>query len=87
MDKAGYLKWVEERGEAGDWELEKCRAADALIKRETLAKLMVRLQKEIPNDTKLRAFVLDMARYKFGTVEVDQLMMHLGCYPEWMVVD
>lgn len=83
MTKEEYLDWLKTRGEAGTWGPEKCREADALIKRTTLENLEQVLKKEIPNKT-IQQFTHDMLRLHFGSVEVDQLCMKLGVYPSWM---
>jgi hypothetical protein len=83
MTKEEYLKWLETRGEAGTWDLRKCREADALIKRETLQKADSILRQHVKHAA-IRQFTFDMLRYNFGTGEVDQLLMELKAYPDWM---
>lgn len=83
MTKAAYLRWLDTRGEVGQWKIEKCRAADTLVKQEALKGLAKYLRKQ-KLDPKLEAFIYDVANAHFGSVDVDILLTHLRCYPEWL---
>lgn len=83
MIKAEYVKWIKERGEPGTWGMAKCRAADQLIKQETLRNLAAVLRAR--SVLKLEADFIDlMVRCHFGSGEVDEFLMQLKAYPDWM---
>lgn len=83
MSKQQYLAWLRTRGEPGTWDLNKCRAADALIKREAVRAAERKLKACISNHD-VWLFTMSMIISHFGSVEVDDLMMKLDAYPEWM---
>jgi len=83
MTKAEYLQWIASRGDKpGLWNPEKCRAADLLIKRETI-KALNRYLDQQNLDRALETFIKIMVYANFGSIEVDDLLTHLKCYPEW----
>lgn len=81
MTKAEYLALS--KINFSEWTFQQCREADALIKQETLKKVEQQLPHLI-REPQVRQFTYDMIRCHFGSVEVDQLLMHLKSYPEWM---
>lgn len=63
-----------------DWTLQECREADALIKSATLDNLRSKLHcDQITAD-----FAVLMADLEFGCVEVDEFLLQLKAYPDWM---
>lgn len=84
MTKQQYLKWLEKRGDAGTWDLADCRAADALIKRETLKRLDELLLERAKVPTTLAEYIKLMVDIHFGSMETDNLLMTYKLYPEWM---
>jgi hypothetical protein len=84
MTKDQYIQWKATRGDdAGLWDREQCKAADSLIKLETLGALKNWLAKNITNVT-IRDYVWLMTRCHFGSYETDQFLQKLGMYPDWM---
>jgi hypothetical protein len=68
-----------------DWTWEQCNQADTLIKvmaTEQLAKVIesYKLPKIV------QEYLIMMARYHYGSVETNDLLTALKCYPDWMFV-
>lgn len=82
MRKAEYIKWKETRGEdTAEWDRNKCRAADELVKRTALACLQLRLKGQ---PKVIRDYVILMARCHFGSVETDNFLQEMRAYPDWI---
>lgn len=76
-----YRRWKAERpADAGDWKIEDCRSADELIKQVTLNEFA----KELDMKSEVGKFTYKMVDYHFGSAEVDELLVKLKCYPDWM---
>lgn len=83
MTKEEYLNWKATRGSEawGPWDLDKCCAADALIKAEALKAL----EREVSSlKPALRDWIMLTARTHYGSMETDDMLTALGCYPEWL---
>lgn len=61
--------------------LEDCRKADEWIK-VYACKVFLGKTKNYPKP--IRDYLVTMVRCHFGSVETDELLIELGCYPEWM---
>ena len=86
MTKREYLRWkntgfrhVTDTTFAQQWV--RANEADQLIKRETLKILEDKLS-YIPGT--MRKWILTMASVHFGSVETDEMLTKLKCYPDWM---
>ena len=74
--------------EISKWTHKQCVEADQLIKAEALKKAEVIIKALHPTmDDEMSQFLNDMLRYNFGSGEVDNFLMHLNAYPEWMHKD
>lgn len=83
-DKKRYLRWKETRGEdAGNWKPADCRAADALIKDRALKTLAVKL-KGFNTSQYVKEYIHMMTRCHYGSVETDDFLTKMGCYPDWL---
>lgn len=83
MTKEEYIAWKQTRGEASTWDRNKCRAADELIKETTLANFREILRgRHI--DPSLKKLLKTMVGAHFGSIEVDEAMIALKCYPDWL---
>lgn len=60
---------------------EELRAADQWIKDYALAELAKELS---ATSSKIRDYVMLMARCHYGSMETDALLASLRCYPAWM---
>ena len=79
MTKAEYLEFL--KVPVGQRDLGKCHEADALIKRlaiEEFKKHLVGIPEPIAR------LARDMVHYHYGSIEVDDVLMELKCYPEWI---
>lgn len=81
MTKDEYIAWKASRGEAGTWDLSMCRAADNLIKTVVMANLEAAIL-HIPYRT--REYVQLMVSCHYGSVETDEYLTGLKCYPDWL---
>lgn len=82
--KEQYLAWLKKRpSEPAEWSIDDCHKADRLIEREAMAALRTQIALHVRTPA-LRQFVEFMAQAHFGSVEVDELLMSLECYPDWM---
>jgi hypothetical protein len=54
--------------------------ADQWVKQFALAQLKSKLKSELL----VRDYVLLMARCHYGSVETDDFLKAMGCYPDWM---
>jgi hypothetical protein len=81
MTKEEYLKWRQTRGGPGSWSHADCQAADRLIKQVALAEFKKKLTCE---HEPVNQLALHMVEAHFGSVEVDQALMALKCYPDWL---
>lgn len=80
--KAEYLAWLARRStQPHEWDRDDCINADNHIEHATLLELEHKLR---GTKEELRVFVVGMARAHFGSAEVDELMVALGCYPSYM---
>jgi len=71
--------------EISKWTHKQCVEADRLIKMEALKKAEVIIKALHPTmDDEMSQFLNEMLKYHFGSVECDNLLMHLNAYPEWM---
>lgn len=82
MTKDEYIKWKAERGEPGEWDHAKCVAADKLIKDTTLDTANKWIDEKIPPEGREILKLLIGAR--FGSAEIDEFLMAINAYPEWM---
>lgn len=59
--------------------------ADAWVQHYALEKLRTRMafNQHMKVPPALRAFVNDMARFHYGSIEVDKLLLDMKCYPTW----
>lgn len=81
--KEQYLDWLQRRGESGTWALADCSAADRHIKVETLKNFDEKLKAwSIPQSAK--DWIKLSVDAHFGSVEVDDMLTQLNCYPTWM---
>ena len=65
----------------GNFGYAECAAADAWLKAYALKKL----RKAIGDiDATVAEFTLAMADSHFGSLEVDDMLVKLGCYPKWL---
>jgi hypothetical protein len=78
-----YTKWLDTRGPAGSWDIQDCRAADALIKEKTMENVTAWAERNIPN-THARKYFVACVSLHLGSVEVDEMLTKLGLYPAWM---
>jgi hypothetical protein len=83
MTKEEYIQWKATRGEdAAKWDYQTCVEADELIKRAALSTLSAILF-SLGVKYEVRSFVCMMAKHHYGTVEVDEFLISLYCYPIW----
>lgn len=82
MTKEEYLKWLETRGEPGTWNITDCRAADKLIKTETLECFRKKVKPQVPEV--LWPYIELMVDVHFGSMETDNLFLAFDAYPKWM---
>jgi hypothetical protein len=64
-----------------NWPYIACVEADRWMKNYALDKLHAYIAQMPPA---IRTFLEQMVEYHFGSVEVDNLLTELGCYPEWL---
>ena len=82
MTKNEYIVWTETRSlNPAEWDRKACIEADLLIKQEALKEL-ARQMASYPNS--IKNYVNLMARCHYGSVETDQFLLELNCYPDWM---
>ncbi len=79
--KEEYLNWLKTRGEIDNWKHEDCYAADAHIKQVALDNLEQKLSEQ---PEALRDFVMIYADVGYGSVETDEFLMKLECYPDYV---
>jgi hypothetical protein len=75
--------WAAE--DPNDYEREELRAVDRWIKDHALRQLDMHLHK-ISTTAALKDFVTAMASFHYGSVEVDELLQALRCYPNWIKI-
>lgn len=81
-DKEQYVNWLRTRdADPAKWKRAECIQADRLIEREALAALETHLRK-MPKP--LAEFVRVCAKAHFGSMETDDMLQALDCYPDWM---
>jgi hypothetical protein len=83
-NKEQYIKWTEERSQnPADWDIDDCKEADKHIRVIAVKNLM-----EILKDYKLpkyfKYWVYLMASFTMESVETDNLLIILRCYPDYM---
>lgn len=78
--KEQYINWKQTRGEAGTWKYEDCANADELIEQEALKAFEAFLPKSGPITDFFRVCV----KAHMGSIECDQMLTKLHCYPDWM---
>jgi hypothetical protein len=67
------------------WTLSECHEADALIKREALAKAKIAIKASNPAmEDKLFDYINMMLDLHFGSVETDEMLIGLKAYPDWL---
>lgn len=81
--KEQYLQWLAERGPVGTWNHEACRNADALIRHVAMVVFTVK-SREWALPPLVRDYLISDVEHHFGSVEVDEMLTHLGCYPDWI---
>jgi hypothetical protein len=81
--KDEYLQWLASRGPSGSWDHEACRTADQLIKDETLKTFANKIEGLNPE---LEQWIISLANHHFGSVETDNMLTSLDCYPSWINV-
>lgn len=84
MAKEEYINWKATRGEAGTWNNSECVAADNLIRDTALRNLALYLDTSRVEPIALRQWIKMIARATFGSVETDEMLQKLNCYPDWM---
>lgn len=85
-DKKQYLEWTSKRSEEpADWDRSSCLKADEHVKETALTEFSAQL-KTMNMPTTLRNFCYDMARFNFGSGEVDDLLTKLNCYPDYQII-
>lgn len=82
MTKDEYIKWKAERGDPGTWDHSICVVADKLIKDTTLVTANKWIDEKIPLEARELLKLLISAR--FGSVEIDEFLVAINAYPEWM---
>lgn len=60
---------------------DECRECDQWIKRYALDKLATAI-KDYPEH--MRKYITICAKVHFGSIETDELLTALDCYPDWM---
>lgn len=78
-----YKKWLASRGPIGDWALSDCIAADRCVREHTLTNAR-RILRDRIRTPMIRQYLELMLETHFGSVETDDLLRHLGAYPEWI---
>lgn len=58
-------------------------AADRLVRETTLATFAEKINASDMPDV-LKSWVIQTAGWHFGSVETDEMLTALGCYPDWM---
>ncbi len=85
MTKEQYIEWKRTRhSDPALWHYDDCRNADAIIRRTTLDNFKRYLDTSRIEPQKLRALIYHHVEMHFGSAEVDDLMMELRFYPDWM---
>lgn len=84
--KDEYLTWVKSRGPIGTWDLSDCYAADRLIKETALENFRAYIVGQKMAKC-VRDWLIISVAADYGCVEVDDLLMELKCYPDWIVVN
>lgn len=80
--KQDYVSWKQTRAEnAADWKYEDCQNADQLIKSAALLRFESILQKL---DPAIADFLRVCTKTHFGSVECDEMLTKLKCYPDWI---
>lgn len=84
MTKQQYLKWLKTRpADPAEWDHKDCAEADALIRRETLRTFEAKVR-HLPIPAVLKEWLVCSTGAHFGSVEVDDVLTNLDCYPKWM---
>lgn len=84
MTKDQYLTWLQVRpADPADWSAQDCREADQLIREVALDNLQKVLKRSLVSKDLIQ-FVELMVDVHFGAAEVDDLLMALKCYPDWL---
>lgn len=79
-----YKFWKKSRSfDSSKWRRDHCAKADALIRSVATERFIVYARTTITNPT-VRAFLISMVKCHFGSVEVDEMLTRLNCYPDWM---
>jgi hypothetical protein len=83
MNEAQARQVVTDQDAGHDVSWQDCKDADRWIKAYALEKFEKGLmQYGLPNT--LREYLLTCASLHFGSVETDNMLMSLDCYPEWL---
>lgn len=85
MTKERYVAWVKNRSpDPADWDYNTCVKADSLIKEVALQNFEGFLNNfKLPNSVK--SLYMYFVSFHFGSGDVDDVMIELGVYPDWMV--
>ena len=82
MDEA-KAKEIANSRDLSQYSYEELAKADAWVKNYALAKLQLRLTEQGAKK-ELRNYVALMARSTFGSIETDELLVSMNCYPTWL---
>ena len=78
------VREIDSSTELSKYSYDELHSADEWVKSFALAKLADYLkQEQVP--VTLREYILLMSRCHYGSVETDELLLSLSCYPEWIV--
>jgi hypothetical protein len=65
--------------------IHQCIEMDSLVKAETLSRAEVILKEKYPTmDDITMGYMNQMLKFHYGSVETDEMLKHLGAYPEWV---
>lgn len=84
MDKAEFLEL--KNLDINEISLREASAMDKFIKETALRNAEIILKRDYPTlSDKLMDYLIQSLNVDFGSVEVDELLIHLKAYPDWLI--
>ena len=84
FSKEEYLNWLKTRNEnPAFWSHSDCYAADLHIRNMTLKNFEEKIRNLEINES-LKNWIIEYSKLGYGSVETDELLQEMGCYPDYM---